>query len=89
MLLKQLKDGRHEVEIEYTRSVRREGNTLAQQKMTQVFNVIDKKWRGFPVVPRSAFELKPEFERYDDKKNYGIHIGGLPTSRRGADAAKS
>ncbi len=83
MLLRQIKDGRHEVEIEYTRSVRREGNTLAQQKMAQVFNIIDKKWRGFPVVPRSAFELKPEFKRYDARKNYDIHIGEVAEFAKG------
>lgn len=74
MLLRQIKDGRHEVEIEYTRSVRREGNTLARQKMAQVFNIIDKKWRGFPAIPKSAFELKPEFERYDARKKYSLRI---------------
>lgn len=72
MLLKQLMEGRREVEIEYTRSVRRDGNALAQQKMAQVFRVVDKKWRGFPVIPSSALELKPEFERYDARKKHDI-----------------
>jgi len=83
MLLKQIKNGRHEVEIEYTRSVRREGNVLAQQKMAQVFNIIGKKWRGFPVIPRSALELRPEFKRYDARKKYGIHIGEVADFAKG------
>lgn len=74
MLLRQIKDGRHEVEIEYTRSVKREGNVLAQQKMAQVFNAIDKKWRGFPIIPRSALELKPKFKLYDARKKHDIHV---------------
>jgi len=83
MLLKQIREKRHEVEIEYTRSVKREGNTLAQQKMAQVFNIIDKKWRGFPTIPKSAFELKPEFERYDAREKYDIQVGEVTDFAKG------
>jgi hydrogenase expression/formation protein HypD len=74
MLLKQLREGRHEVEIEYTRSVRPEGNVIAQEKMQEVFEVVDKLWRGFPVVPRSAFELKEKFRNYDARKKFGVQV---------------
>jgi len=74
MLLKQIKDGRNEVEIEYTRSVRPEGNVLAQDKIKQVFDVIDKPWRGFPVIPSSAFELLSDFKHFDARKRFDIHV---------------
>lgn len=74
MLLKQLSEDRHEVEIEYTRSVRPEGNELAQEKMQEVFEVVDKRWRGFPVVPESALELRREFENYDARKKFDVHV---------------
>jgi len=74
MLLKQLRERRHEVEIGYTRSVRPEGNVVAQEKMREVFEVVDKRWRGFPVVPRSALELGREFEKYDARKKFGVRV---------------
>ena len=76
MLLKQINDGRHEVEIEYTRSVRPEGNVLAQEKMGQVFEVVDKPWRGFPVIPSSALELRSDFKNFDSHERFDIHIEG-------------
>jgi len=83
MLLKQIKDGRHEVEIEYTRSVRPWGNVLAQERMKQVFEVIDKPWRGFPVIPSSALELRPEFEYFNAHERFGVHVEGAVDIARG------
>jgi hydrogenase expression/formation protein HypD len=74
MLLKQIKDGRNEVEIEYTRSVRPEGNVLAQDKLKQAFNVIDKQWRGFPVIPSSAFELRSDLKRFDARERFDVRV---------------
>jgi hydrogenase expression/formation protein HypD len=72
MLLKQLKEGRSEVEIEYTRSVRPEGNVQAQRMMEEAFEPVDKRWRGFPVIPKSALELRSEFECHDARKRFAI-----------------
>jgi hydrogenase expression/formation protein HypD len=74
MLLKQLREGRHEVEIEYTRSVRPEGNVIAQEKMRRVFEVVDRLWRGFPVVPDSALALRREFRDRDARERFGVHV---------------
>ena len=74
MLLKQLREGKGEVEIEYTRSVSPEGNMVAQEKMREVFKVVDKVWRGFPVVPRSAFQLRREFEEHDARTKFDIKV---------------
>jgi len=83
MLLKQIKDGRHDVEIEYTRSVRPEGNVLAQERMRQVFEVIDKPWRGFPVIPSSALELRPDFRHFDTHERFGVHVEDAVDIARG------
>lgn len=83
MLLKQIKDGRNEVEIEYTRSVRPEGNVLAQEKVKQVFEVIDKPWRGFPIIPSSAFELRPDFKHFDAHERFDIHVEGAVDLAKG------
>ncbi len=83
MLLKQLREGRHEVEIGYTRSVRPEGNVVAQEKIAQVFKVVDKKWRGFPTVPRSALELKREFKGYDVREKFDFQVKEVEDFTRG------
>lgn len=83
MLLKQINEKRHEVETEYTRSVRPEGNLIAQEKIKQVFEVIDKPWRGFPVIPSSAFELRPDFKHFDAHERYNIHVEGAVDLAKG------
>ncbi len=65
MLAKQVKDGEAKVEIEYTRSVRYEGNPKAVKVIDEVFEPVDVKWRGFPEIPQSGLVLKKEFEEYD------------------------
>lgn len=68
MLCKQLKEGRAEVENEYTRLVRPEGNPVALRLMDETFTPVDRAWRGFPVIKKSALALKPEFEAHDATK---------------------
>ncbi|MFQ6136675.1 MAG: hydrogenase formation protein HypD [Candidatus Hydrothermarchaeales archaeon] len=72
MLLKQMRSGKAKVENEYTRSVTYEGNTIALEKMWEVFEPYDKEWRGFPVVPNSVLRIKKEFEDLDASKKYDI-----------------
>jgi len=78
MLLRQIRDGRAEVENQYTRAVRPEGNEVAQRKMREVFEVVGKPWRGFPVIPQSALKLREEFERCDARKRFDIEVGEAP-----------
>ncbi len=61
MLAKQKAEGRSEVEIEYTRAVKPEGNPKAVGVMNAVFEPMDVKWRGFPVIPGSGLELREEY----------------------------
>ena len=68
MLCKQIKEGRTEVENEYTRLVRPEGNPKALRLMDETFVPVDRSWRGFPVIPKSALALRPEFEAHDATK---------------------
>lgn len=74
MLVKQITEGRAEVENAYASAVRREGNVKARRMMGEVFDVCDIMWRGFPVIPASGLRLKPGFEKYDALKKYGITL---------------
>ena len=72
MAVRQLEEGRHEVENQYARSVRREGNQPAQDLVSRVFEVVDRKWRGIGEIPRSGLGLRPEFAEFDAERRFGL-----------------
>jgi hydrogenase expression/formation protein HypD len=74
MLLQQVKKGVAKLENEYKRIVSWEGNVKAQQLVAKVFDVVDGHWRGIGKLPKSALALKKEFEAYDARKKYDLHI---------------
>ena len=61
-------EGRADVENEYTRLVRPEGNPKARKLMADTFDLEDRAWRGFPVIEKSALVLKPKFAAHDATK---------------------
>jgi len=72
MTVRQLEEGRAEVENQYTRSVRREGNVPAQQLIERVFEVCDRKWRGIGEIPQSGWRLREAFSAYDAEKRFAV-----------------
>lgn len=69
MMVRQVNDGRHEVENEFTRAVTREGNRAAIALMDEVFELRDSfEWRGLGRLPRSALRLRPEWADFDAEK---------------------
>ena len=73
MLLRQIKQNRHEVENEYTRALTREGNARAQELMAEVFELRPSfEWRGLGEIAHSAYRIKPKYERFDAERRYGI-----------------
>ncbi len=72
MTLKQLEEGRAQVENQYTRSVKREGNIPAQNLIKQVFEVTDRTWRGIGEIPRSGYRLRAEFAAFDAEQRFDV-----------------
>ncbi|MDH3205141.1 MAG: hydrogenase formation protein HypD [Gemmatimonadota bacterium] len=72
MAVRQLEDGRHEVENQYVRSVRREGNRPAQDLVSRVFQVVDRGWRGIGTIPGSGLGLRSEFASFDAERKFGL-----------------
>lgn len=72
LTVKQLEEGRHEVENQYARAVRREGNVPAQRLITEVFEVTDRKWRGLGTIPKSGYRLREEYASYDAEKVFDV-----------------
>jgi len=72
MTIQQLEDGRAEVENQYARAVRREGNQPAQELVRKVFKIIHRKWRGIGEIPLSGLGLADEFAAFDAEKRFGL-----------------
>ncbi|MDW8111659.1 MAG: hydrogenase formation protein HypD, partial [Candidatus Bipolaricaulota bacterium] len=72
MCIKQLEEGRAEVENQYTRSVRREGNLAAQRLIREVFRVVPRKWRGIGEIPRSGLGLAEKYIEFDAEVRFGL-----------------
>ncbi|MBC6934828.1 MAG: hydrogenase formation protein HypD [Chloroflexi bacterium] len=70
MVVRQLEEGRAEVENAYTRAVTREGNVPGQQLVSQVFELCDRKWRGIGVIPMSGYRLRDEYLAYDAERRF-------------------
>jgi len=72
MAVRQLEEGRAEVENQYVRAVRREGNRLAQETVFRVFDIGERTWRGIGEIPSSGYHLKPAFARFDAEAKFGV-----------------
>lgn len=72
MAVAQLEAGRHDVENQYVRSVRRQGTEPARALVTQVFELADRQWRGIGEIPMSGLRLRDEFAAYDAERRFGV-----------------
>jgi hydrogenase expression/formation protein HypD len=75
MTVRQLESGRAEVENQYGRSVRRQGNPAAQDLMGRVFKVVTRRWRGLGEIPRSGLALNEEYAGFDAQKKFRLTDG--------------
>jgi hydrogenase expression/formation protein HypD len=72
LTLRQLEAGRAEVENQYPRVVKREGNLVARKLVDRVFEVCDRKWRGVGVIPRSGYRLRSEFSEHNAERIFEV-----------------
>jgi hydrogenase expression/formation protein HypD len=75
--VQQLESGRSEVENQYSRAVRPEGNPRSRQLIADVFEVCDRKWRGVGLIPASGFKLREEFRDHDAERLF--EVSGIET----------
>ena len=74
MCIKQLEENRHEVENQYIRSVKQEGNLSAKQIISEIFQIIPRKWRGIGEINQSGFSLSEKYKNFDAEKKFNIKI---------------
>ncbi len=72
LCVRQLEEGRAEVENQYTRSVRREGNLPAQNLIREVFRIVPRKWRGVGEIDRSGLGLQEKYAVFDAETRFGV-----------------
>jgi len=73
MLVRQINEGRAEVENQYTRIVRPEGNPAAQSAVAEVFELRKLfEWRGLGPLPYSALQLKAACSEFDAELRFPL-----------------
>jgi hydrogenase expression/formation protein HypD len=80
MCVTQLEQGRAEVENQYKRSVRRDGNVEAQKLVREVFTVAPRKWRGIGEIPESGLAVSAGYAEFDAEKKFGLEEYDAPES---------
>ncbi|NGM16796.1 hydrogenase formation protein HypD [Eggerthellaceae bacterium zg-893] len=65
MILRQLHEGRAEIEIAYARGVMPQGNPVALAAIDEVFETVSATWRGLGEIPGSGYRIRPEFAAFD------------------------
>jgi hydrogenase expression/formation protein HypD len=72
MCVQQLEEGRHEVENQYARIVRPEGNRTAQQEIAEIFKVVPRKWRGIGEIAESGLALREKYAAFDAELRFNV-----------------
>jgi len=75
MVVRQLEEGRHELENQYARAVRADGAPVARRAVEQVFEVAARKWRGMGEIPLSGLRVRLAFRDMDADLVFGT--GGI------------
>ncbi|MHC1682119.1 MAG: hydrogenase formation protein HypD [Clostridiaceae bacterium] len=71
---------------EYKRVVRTEGNNVAEEYLNKVFEIVDTRWRGIGIIPKSGYIFNKEYEKFDALKHFNIdyeEYDGSPGCRCG------
>lgn len=76
----------YKITNEYKRIVRQEGNTTAVEYLDKVFDIVDTRWRGIGVIPKSGYAFNKKYEDFDALKHFDIdyeEYDGSPGCRCG------
>ncbi len=72
MAVQQLEKGESRLENQYARVVTREGNTMAQDVIKEVFDVSDRAWRGIGTIPMSGLEVNHRFIKFNARNKFHL-----------------
>ncbi len=72
LCIKQLERGQANVVNQYSRSVRRHGNTAAKNMINEIFEVVPRSWRGLGKIPKSGLALRDKYSEFDAMRKFNI-----------------
>ncbi len=72
LCIKQLESGQAQVENQYSRSVRKDGNQPAQNILKEVFEVIPRQWRGIGEIAQSGLNLKQKYAQFNAENRFDL-----------------
>jgi hydrogenase expression/formation protein HypD len=79
MLVRQVNEGRCEVENEFTRAVTPEGNRKAQDLVAEIFELRRAfEWRGMGTIPYSALAIRHRYADFDAERRFGLEYRAVP-----------
>jgi hydrogenase expression/formation protein HypD len=82
MLVRQVNEGRAEVENEFARAVTRDGNLKAQDRVAEVFELRREfEWRGLSVVPYSALRIRGRYANFDAERRFQLDYRSVPDNK--------
>jgi hydrogenase expression/formation protein HypD len=70
--VRQLEHGQAEVENQYGRAVRPDGNPQARKLVEEVFEVCDRNWRGVGLIPGSGYRLREAYREHDAERLFEV-----------------
>lgn len=83
MLVRQVNEGRAEVENQFTRAVDFAGNRIAQNMMHEVLQLRESfEWRGLGEIPQSALRIRSEYANFDAERRFKLDYTSVPDHRR-------
>lgn len=80
MTVKQLEEGRQDLENQYSRVVKEDGNPHAREVIEQVFAVTDREWRGIGNIPNSGYNVREDLAAFDADRKFAVDIPYVPES---------
>ena len=72
MCVSQLENGNFDVQNQYARSVKSNGNINAQMMIDQVFELTEQRWRGLGEIAQSGLKLRKEYYEFDARKKFSV-----------------
>jgi hydrogenase expression/formation protein HypD len=73
MLVRQVNEGRSDVENQYIRAVKADGNLIAQREIAEIFELRDTfEWRGLGELPMSALRLRAAYAQFDAEHRFDV-----------------
>jgi hydrogenase expression/formation protein HypD len=71
-VVRQLERGSAGVDNAYARSVARDGNPAARAAIAEVFEVVDRGWRGIGTIPKSGYRIAEAFRAHDAERVFDV-----------------